>query len=439
MFEKLFNWVKKEAQPEADIPQPKIQFGRYSDNNKTKAKAQFWTDADNLYKDKKYKESISTFFKYLADDEAQNVELKDEPNGTSFILNQGSKVLRGTINDTTLKAEINLAKMEQPGVAIMRRLLDQNFNLYYSRYALNNDMLCMRFDSDVNAASPSKLYYGLKELAIKADKQDDLLVQDFPQLKTIDTDHIVPLSEQEKQVKYDYLQKFIAEVLDRIASVDADKFSGGIAYLLLTLVYRIDFLIAPEGKLLQEIEAIYAIYWDADKGTIIEKNRDMIEGFKKIQQKPKEEIFPYLFQSKSTFSVNAPTLYKNVADSLHKALDGSAWYKTNEYPLWANHIIEYGLAYCQYSFSLPKPLTDLYLLYMQINNPDYFTALGFKLTYNNGGLNNEAITKRIMHIQNHWKEKHTKLDFKTEKLNFTNLTEFNFSFCNEIEFLNFDI
>ena len=40
----------------------------------------------------------------------------------------------------------------------------------------------MRFDSDIETANPSKLYYGLKELATKADKQDDLLVQDFTRL-----------------------------------------------------------------------------------------------------------------------------------------------------------------------------------------------------------------------------------------------------------------
>ena len=96
-----------------------------------------------------------------------------------FEIYQGSKIVRGTFNNEQVKAEVTLARMPQPSVPVMRRLLEMNFNLYYSRFALDNDRLNMRFDSNIESANPSKLYYGFKELATKADKQDDLLVQDF--------------------------------------------------------------------------------------------------------------------------------------------------------------------------------------------------------------------------------------------------------------------
>jgi hypothetical protein len=441
MFDKLFNWGKKEETTETPITKPNISFGRYSDNNKTKAKTAKWTDADNQYKEKKHLQSIATFFDYLRDDANENViYTPDGETGASFSIHQGSKIIRGAIKDDKLKAVINLAQMPQPGVAIMRRLLDQNFNLYYSRYALNTDVLCMRFDSDVDAASPSKLYYGLKELAVKADKQDDLLIQDFGQLKSIDTEHIKELPIAEKEIKYQYLMQWIGELLDMVATVDAEKFSGGISYLLLTLIYRIDFLILPEGKLLQDLEAVYSIYWKADERPYTEKNRDMMEGLKKIQTKTKEEVFPYLFASTFTFSKVAPTVYKNIADSVHKANDNAVWYKNNSYPLWHNKICEYGIGYCQFNYSLPKPLTDLYLLYMQVNYMEYFKALGFSLHFtNDAGLRKENIVKAIQETITQWKEKYSKLEFKTDNLNFSNLQEFNFSFCNEIEFLNFEL
>jgi hypothetical protein len=146
--------------------------------------------------------------------------------------------------------------MPQPSVPVMRRLLEMNFLLYYTRYAINGDKLCMMFDSDIETANPSKLYYGFKEMAVKADKQDDLLVQDFTSLLPVDTEHVVEIPEAEKDVKYKYMQIWIRETLDLIENVDGDKFSGGIAYLLLALAYRIDFLIVPEGKLLLNIEKI---------------------------------------------------------------------------------------------------------------------------------------------------------------------------------------
>ncbi len=130
MFDKLFGWGKKPAAA------PDIVFGRYSDNNKSPEKVSRWTDADNLFKEKKYPESIDAFFDYLRDDAAGNVEFNRSGTDFSFAIYQGSKIVRGQGTDTHLQAEVALAKMPQPSVPVMRRLLEQNFLLYYSRYAL---------------------------------------------------------------------------------------------------------------------------------------------------------------------------------------------------------------------------------------------------------------------------------------------------------------
>ena len=97
--------------------------------------------------------------------------------------------------------------MPAPSVPVMRRLLEMNFTLYYSRYAINEDKIYMLFESDIITANPSKLYYGLKELATKTDKQDDLLVQDFTSLQPLDTDHVIPIPEEEKEIKFRYFKK----------------------------------------------------------------------------------------------------------------------------------------------------------------------------------------------------------------------------------------
>ncbi|HEX6427609.1 MAG TPA: hypothetical protein VF008_07995, partial [Niastella sp.] len=253
MFDKLFGRGKKKPE------NPDISFGRYSDNNKTIEKVRRWTDADNLFKQQAYYDSIDAFFDYLADDKQRNVILQRTNETGTFQIFQGSKIVRGEFDKESLKAEITLAKMPQASVPVMRRLLEMNFTLYYSRYALDNDRLCMRFDSDIKTANPNKLYYGLKELAIKADKLDDLLVQEFAALQTVDTEHIIEIPQKEKDVKYDFMMLWIRETLDYIASLDADKFSGGIAYLLLALAFRIDYLICPDGKLLNELEKVVEI------------------------------------------------------------------------------------------------------------------------------------------------------------------------------------
>ena len=438
MFDKLFGWGKKKP---VETAEPAVVFGRYSDNNKPLAKVNRWTDADNLFKEKKYPESLDAFFDYLRDDVAGNVVYERNGAEGRFELSQGSKIVRGNFNGSVVNAEVTLARMPQPSVPVMRRLLEMNFTLYYTRYALDADRLCMRFDSDAATASPSKLYYGLKELSTKADKQDDLLVQDFSSLQTTDDDHITPLSESEKEVKYRFFQQWIGETLETINGLDADKFSGAIAYLLLSLTHRIDYMIAPEGKLLHQLERVTAIYFKKDDRPVTEKNRDMVEEFRKLKELPKEEVIGYLFRSKYTFSIVAPQPYKTISDSIHAANQNMVWYRDNNHPAIASKITEYGISFCQYSYSLPKAITELFHLFMMVNYPDYFTALGFSTQYYDPAINQfqqQAIIDKIYAIQQHWKEKYPLMDFKTQNLRFDSLVNFNLTYTNELEFLNME-
>lgn len=436
MFNRLFGRGKKKTESQAG---PDIPFGRYSDNNKPIAKVNRWTEADNLFKEKKYTDSLDAFFDYLRDDILQNVVYERNGAEGRFQLYQGSKIIRGNFNNERVKAEVTLANMPQPSVPVMRRLLEMNFNLYYNRFALDNERLCMNFDSDIETASPSKLYYGLKELATKADKQDDLLVQDFTMLQSTDSEHITAIPLSEKEIKYEYLQKWIRQTLETIASVDPEKFSGGNAYMLLALLYRIDYLIAPEGKLLSDLEKIAFIYFKKDERPVTEKNRDMIEEFKKILAKPKEEIFDGIFRSRYTFSIVAPQQYKMIAESIHGANTNMTWYRDNNYPFIAAQISEYGFSYCQYSYSLPKVITEFFYLFMMINYPEYFVALGYTIAYYDPKTNEFAkqwIIDKIKEIQDRWKQKFPLLDFKTANLRFDNLVNFDHSFTTEMELLN---
>jgi hypothetical protein len=437
MLDKIFSWSKKKIEE----TEPGIRFGRYSDNNKTVEKVERWNEAESFFKEKKYYQSLNAFFEYLRNDEEDNVFHEQKGTKGRFIFYQGSKVIRGYYNEEILEAEVHLAKMPQPGVPVMRRLLELNFNLYYSRYALNEDKIAMLFDSDIETANPSKLYYGLKELATKADKQDDLLVQDFTTLLPIDNDHIIEIPEEEKAIKLKYFKLWIQETLNLAGSIDADKFSGGIAYLLLALAYRLDYLIVPEGKLLSELEKVVEIYFRKDDRLVTEKNQDMMDCYQRLLSKDKEEFYPYLFRSKYTFSIVTPQNYKTISDSIFNANQNIAWYRENKLTDIAAQISEYGFSYCQYSYSLPRPISELFRLFMQINYGNYFKELGFRNGLYNEEANQydrEAIISKIKSIEEKWKIKYPEFDFKTDKLKFENKVAFNQSFTTEVEYLNLE-
>lgn len=442
MLEKLFTWSKKKEEEEGAVQEaPVIRFGRYSDNNKSVAKVERWNEAESLYKEKKYTESVLAFFDYLRDEDEDNVKLEQAGDRYNFMFCQGSKIIRGFFDANALEAEVVLAKMPQPSVPVMRRLLEMNFNLYYTRYALHEDRIYMFFDSDIETANPSKLYYGFKELSTKADKHDDLLVQDFTTLQPIDTEHVIQIPNEEKAIKFRFFKKWITETLELIGTIDNDKYSGGIAYLLLALAYRIDYLIVPDGRLLSELEKIVEIYFRKDNRQVTEKNSEMMDCFQKLATRDEASFYPYLFRSRYTFSIVSPQNYKTVADAIYNANQNIAWYKEHKMPKVAAQISEYGFSYCQYSYSLPRPVSELFHLFMMINHADYFTALGIKEEFydsEKSEYQQEKITNAITGIVDKWKEKYPELKFDTSKLKFENAVAFNQTFTTEVEYLNLE-
>ena len=436
MLEKIFG--RKKKKPEVF---PDIKFGRYSDNNKSLEQIKRWKEAENLFSEKKFFESFDAFFEYLKDAEADNVLHERNESGGSFSLYQGSKILKGKYNDKNLEAEVSLAHMATPSTPVMRRLLEQNFHIYYTRYALDKERLCMLFDSRIDNASPGKLYYGLKELATRADKQDDLLVHDFTVLEMTETEHIVPLPEKEKEIKFHYFQKWVNELLELVEPLDKEKFSGGIAYLILSLFFRIDFLIRPEGKLLQDLEKIIHIYYKKDERPVVEKNRDMLVAIRKLQSKTLEDVSSFLFNAKFTFSIVQPQPYKTIAETISNANQNVSWYNDNGYPAIARQITEYGISYCQYAYSLPKPITEFFLLFMMINHVDYFRALGFNHDYYDPAekkFNKEAIEEKIDEIEKNWQPKYPRMSINKDKIRYDSLLQFNLSFTKRLEELDMD-
>ena len=78
MLDKIFRRAKK---TEPEVSDPGILFGRYSDNNKAIEKVNKWNEADELFKEKKYKQSIETFFNYLRDYVLDNVVIETDSLG----------------------------------------------------------------------------------------------------------------------------------------------------------------------------------------------------------------------------------------------------------------------------------------------------------------------------------------------------------------------
>jgi hypothetical protein len=192
---------------------------------------------------------------------------------------------------------------------------------------------------------------------------------------------------------------------------------------------------------LHDIEKIVDIYFRKDEKQTSEKNRDMIDAFEKLVSRPKEQVFESLYRSRHVFAIVTPQAYKTIADAIYNANQNVKWYQDNNYPSIAAQITEYGIAYCQYSYSLPKPATEFFHLFMMVNYGDYFQALGFSDNYYDASTKQfdaDKIVDRINGILDKWKSKYPNLKIKTENLKYDNMVSFNLSFTTEIEFLNLE-
>ena len=413
--------------------QPAIFFGRYSDNNKTIDKTRQWNHAEELFKEKKYAESIESFFNYLRDDRVNNVIFEKTTEGFTFNIYQGTQIIKGYGGKDHLHARVMLARMRTTLVPVMRRLLEYNFLLYYSRFSINNEDLVMQFDSEIATANPNKLYYALKELCVTADKQDDLLIQDFALLESLDSEHIIQIPEKEKEVKYHQLIQWTDECISRVKALDIEKFSGGISFLILSLIFRIDYLIAPEGNIMHELEKIQAIYFKKDNLSAIEKNRLMLSALEKFRSHTREEFMQSLVRTISTFSIRQPKNYHVISDAIKAAIKNINWYKDNNQPEVAKQISEYAVSYCQYAYSLPEAISEFFHVLMQVNYPDYFIKLGFTeilFDLSSNRFKIDDIEDQIHTVEKQWRLKYPRLSFQVSKLKYDNLLNFNVSFTN---------
>lgn len=424
LLDRLFGGSTEKA------PQPDIKFGRYSDSYKEAENYDAWDTALDQFEEESFLDSYREFFRYLRDEREDNVHYWDEEGGLRFELFQGSKKITGFADDVKFMAEAKIARTESLNVGFMRRLIEKNFSLKYSRFALDEDYnITIVFDTYTLDGSPYKLYYALKEVATNADKQDDLLLDEFRMLQPVDTTHLEELPEEEKEVKYKFLVEQVKNTLREVEEGDIhpDQYPGGIAYLLLDLIYKLDYLIKPEGYMMETLERIHRIYFSKDGKTTAQKNQVLMRELRKLIDRPREDFFKEMYHVKSTFGITTPVNHDRVVSFIDGELHNMDWYKDNKHHAVALAIPGYIVGYCMFNYAVPRPDRDLLHLYFQITNPKYFRELGFTIDYcdpDTRRLNRRAIKHAIDDIVSENEEQYPKLSPATGSLNFQTLPDF---------------
>jgi len=377
------------------------RFGRYTDAYKTKAQYDAYAAAGEAFEEGEFLSSVTRFLEYLRDEDEDNVKWKSEGGKLYFELYQGSKRVTGYADQTQLRAQARIARLLQHDGALLHRLTEMNYALKYSRFALDGeDCLTIVFDTAAHDASPHKLYQALKEMAVRADKQDDLLLEEFSgAVDEVEATHLEPISTDEKRTKLDFLRQRITGVLDYLSSghLNPEAHPGAVAYLLLDLVYRLDYLLVPEGYTMEALERMHRMYFSReDDQPVTHKNLRLIAELQQLLQRAPEDFAGELYAGKSTFGITLPASHDRLSNLISNELSNMDWYEDNGYPEVARAIPGYIVGYALFNYATPPPDRELLHLYYRITEEEYFNQLGYRgqLT-KNGRPERRAIRRAI--------------------------------------------
>jgi hypothetical protein len=373
--------------PLAPLPPIPIQLGRYTTVERSAAQTTAWEAACDAYEAAQYVDAYRHFFAFLRDPSQDNVLLQEGENGTlHFELLQGSKRVMGVANAEQVKAESRVAHVTTLNVAYLRRLMEQNFVLQHSRYCLSDDNdIVLKFETSTLDGSPYKLYDAFKEIAVDADKQDDLLADEFSPLLTLhDTGSMQALPNTERQLKYDFLQTELRQTFDLLDknSAEAEKYPEAYSYLLLALTYKLDYLLHPEGYMMEVLERAHRLFFETAEGKKTpQRNALLRQELQKIQQRSAADTFKELYRTRATFAVLSNKTHDSLVSTIDGELSKMDWYIEEKLPHLAMAIPNFIVGYLLFNYALPKPDRDLLQFYYLVTENVFFVPLGFTAVY----------------------------------------------------------
>lgn len=416
-------------------------FGKYNDFVKSNEQLQALKEAEKQFKKLQYLRSYKNLIEYLMNPRRDNIKvLEDTENMIKFELIQGSKRCVVTLTPTNVWAESIVAIIKQSNVSLFRKLLEQNYYLMHSKTLLRDNQIIIRFDSNTFDCPPEKLYLGLIELSVKADSMDDIMLDQFADcLIPVDEEIKIPLPDEVKKVKYEYFVKWIQETLDKISSFDESVDPLITSYFLLTLTYRIDYLLHPEGILSSELDKVNYTYFLDETKTIDEKIDYVTDLYRKLLSKNKTEILKHFYYLNNSFSLLQPVSHQVIQEVIAENQKHIKWLEDNALEEYTALIYEYISGYCLFNFKLPKPVVKLLHIVFMVLYPEYFNDLGIdeKLYHKEESkFNGPLIKEKISGIIAESRELYPQLEFNSDELNFETYDRFFQTFYTLISKMN---
>lgn len=435
----MFSWFSFFKPSEASLVD--YHFGRFISYKKTPAQQEFYQQSKKAFSEQQYLEGYENYFKYLCfyDDkeECSNISFKRDEDALHFKMIQGSAIVKGSITQRHLKANVNIAHTLKDNIAVMRRLLEKNYMYTYSTFYVEKETLKIKIYFDNIALSPQKVFFPLRELAINADREKELLLDEFNDLDPIELDHIEAMDISLKETKLRFFREWIDKTELKVSLLPTQEQSGAIAFVWLGLLLKIDYFIAPHGKIGFDIYEAIQEYYLEDYKLVEEKNDALHKAISKLKELESQKLSKSLYPIKQTFDVFTDNLLDEICAFIDETLTKAIWYKENRYEEVIMNIYEYLGLYMLFNFGMNDCLRELVQFNVQLHNADLYSALGAQSLHKELKLDQKKIRQRTSLILRKHIEEYPHLEDFSATLNYKSLEKFHHSYFTALKSLNF--
>jgi hypothetical protein len=370
----------------------------------------------------------------------QNIITKRDDEKLFFTIFQGSARVEGYVTKEYLYAEAIMLKTLDAQVAIKRYMLERNYQLTYAYYFSDDEYIKLKLYHDNITASPQKIFFPLREIALNADFDKEYIKSEFKEITLPDTKHIEKLDAQELKIKYDFLHRWIDELENKIATLPTNDNAGMQAFLYLNLLFKIDYLLVVKCEIYQKISKKIQIYFKDDNISVESKNEELKEYIEELKAIDFDEFSTKFYNAKYTFNPMEKNSLEEISNFIDESLLKIRWYKNNRYNQIIPTIYSYISFYILYNYGLNPVLKSLMHTLTEVQNPSFFKTLEYNVLYDEEKKTfaKKAIMTKIDDVISAHKTQYKALESFSQQLNFSSLNEFSNSFLLQIKHLNFE-
>jgi hypothetical protein len=441
------NWFTKFFQSDEECS---YQFGRdIAVMNSAKNEVFYKTSEDAFY-NKNMLDGCENYLKSLIlsfdDDESienKNIEITRHQDSLEFTLIQGSAKVHGTLKEGVLKA-YSIVASSDIHVAIKRRMLERNYQFTYARFYSENDKILLKIHLDTSKLTPTKIFYPLREIALNSDHEKEFIASEFSKELLLDIDHIQTMNDEEKKLKYRYLQKWIQETQSDIEMFPSDENSSLVAFSYLALLFKIDYLLVPREKFALDLVKNLTEYFGNEGDSIESKNSKLEKLIIEIKEYSFETFSGMLYPATYTFSVMEKGSHSDIELFIEETLKKIRWFKSNRNERIIVTLYLYMSLYLLYNFALHPSMRGLLHIMVQVHMSEFFEELGCSVLYHASDDNSSEnkfskrdIQDRIDNSIKPYDKKFPHLTSFSSELNFNSLESFSQSFFVQLKHLDY--